>query len=270
MGLATANVGRRASAARRRRVCRRRLRSRAPGRMPARLGARRRPRRLRGLRRPDRALGQADLGRLHHARRHLDLARDDRSRDRPRPEPRRPRAVLVRGDARQPPSSGYPIGAFLPLGVAGKLAGTDIAWLFQPAVAFAAAMLALGLYALAGQLVRSRRLCAAVAFVAGKPALLFAYAMWSGIKEVTAAALVALARVGRCRGGARRLAAAPRAARDRRRRRARHAERRRDRVARGRAAPRRGRGGPHRRACGGAQRGLADSPRGRALDAGAR
>src|SRR5262249_33810063 len=32
-------------------------------------------------------------------------------------------------------ADGYPVGAFLPLGVAGKLVGTDIAWLFQPAIA---------------------------------------------------------------------------------------------------------------------------------------
>ena len=162
--------------------------------------------------------------------------------------------------------SGYPVGAFLPLGVAGELLGTDIAWLFQPTIAFAAAMLALGLYALAGQLVRSRWLSAGAAFVAAQPALLFGYAMWSGIKEVTAAALVALAAALLPDRGPR--ARSPRAAPAARRRgggRARRAERRRHRVARRRARLRRGRGGPRRRARDGSQRGLADRARRGAL-----
>src|SRR5262249_58788582 len=81
---------------------------------------------------------------------------------------------------------------FLPLGVGGKLVGQDIAWLFQPAIAFAGAMLGLSLYTLVVRLISRRWICALVAFVAAQPALLYGYAMWSGIKEVTAAALVAL------------------------------------------------------------------------------
>jgi hypothetical protein len=88
--------------------------------------------------------------------------------------------------------SGYPVGSFLPLGVGGKLVGQDIAWLFQPYIAYAAAMLALSLYAIVRRLVGSAWLCALSAFVAAQPALLYGYGMWSGIKELTAAALVAL------------------------------------------------------------------------------
>ena len=42
---------------------------------------------------------------------------------------------------------GYPLGAFMPLGLGGKLTGQDIAWLFQPTLAFSGAMLALSIYA---------------------------------------------------------------------------------------------------------------------------
>lgn len=88
--------------------------------------------------------------------------------------------------------SGYPIGAFLPLGIGGRLVGTDIAWLFQAYIAFAAAMLALSLYELTSRLVHARRLRAPAAFVAAQPALLYAYSQWSGVKEVVSAALIAL------------------------------------------------------------------------------
>ena len=47
-------------------------------------------------------------------------------------------------------ADGYPIGAFLPLGVGRALVGQDVAWVFQPYLAFAAAMLAAALYVLAG------------------------------------------------------------------------------------------------------------------------
>ena len=53
--------------------------------------------------------------------------------------------------------SGYPAGSFLPLGIGGKLLGQDIAWLFQPTIAFAAAMLALGVYGLLDEIVASAR-----------------------------------------------------------------------------------------------------------------
>ena len=53
-------------------------------------------------------------------------------------------------------------------------------------------MLALALYTLSARLVSSRPLRAVVAFLGAQPALLFAYSLWSGIKELAAAALIAL------------------------------------------------------------------------------
>src|SRR4051812_10095259 len=88
---------------------------------------------------------------------------------------------------------GYPIGSFLPLGIGSKLVGTDAAWLFQPYIAFVGAMLALGLHGLTRGLIASPRLRALVASVAAQPALLYGYAMWSGIKEMNSAVLIVLA-----------------------------------------------------------------------------
>jgi hypothetical protein len=88
--------------------------------------------------------------------------------------------------------SGYPVGAFLPLGVGAKLTGADAAWLTQPYMATMAGLLALCLYSIATPLLESRPLRAAVAFGASQPALLFAYSLWGGIKEVAVAVAIAL------------------------------------------------------------------------------
>src|SRR2546428_11687 len=87
---------------------------------------------------------------------------------------------------------GSPVGSNLPLGLGGKLVGQDIAWLFQPYLAFLGAMLAVGAYELAARLVAPRALRALSALVASQPALLYAYSLWSGIKEMAAAAIIIL------------------------------------------------------------------------------
>ena len=86
---------------------------------------------------------------------------------------------------------GYPVGSLLPLGAGHALIGQDAAWLFQPYLAFLGSMLALALYSLASSLVRSPTLRFLAAFVAGQPALLYGYALWGGVKEIAAAALLA-------------------------------------------------------------------------------
>ncbi len=89
-------------------------------------------------------------------------------------------------------AQGYPIGALLPLGVGVRLVGTDPAWIFQPYLAFLAAMLALCLYALVGTVLQSRPWRAFVATLASQSALLYGFALWGGVKELYAAAAVAL------------------------------------------------------------------------------
>lgn len=87
---------------------------------------------------------------------------------------------------------GYPIGAFFGLGVGHALTGQDSAWLFQPYMAFLAAMLATALYALVTPILRSRPLRAVAVFVSSQAALLFAYTLWGGVKEIAAACMLGL------------------------------------------------------------------------------
>ncbi len=86
----------------------------------------------------------------------------------------------------------YPFGAFMLPGAARGLVGVDIAWVFQPYMACCGAALALCLYALIEPLVSSVRIRALLAFAAAQSALLYGYSLWGGIKEMTAAFLLAL------------------------------------------------------------------------------
>jgi hypothetical protein len=87
---------------------------------------------------------------------------------------------------------GYPIGAFFGLGIGHALTGEDSAWLFQPYMAFLAAMLATTLYALVTPILRSRHLRALAVFVSSQAALLYAYTLWGGVKEIAAACMLGL------------------------------------------------------------------------------
>ncbi len=89
-------------------------------------------------------------------------------------------------------TAGYPVGAFIPLAVSSELTATDPAWLFQPYLAFMAALMALSFYGLAGRVIEDGRVRAAVVFVAAQPALLVGFAWWGGIKEVATAMVLAL------------------------------------------------------------------------------
>jgi hypothetical protein len=87
---------------------------------------------------------------------------------------------------------GYPTGSLMPLGIGHQLLAYDSAWLYQPYLAFLAAMLALALYAVLGRAIASAPLCALGAFLAAQPAILYGYALWGGIKELAGALLLAL------------------------------------------------------------------------------
>jgi hypothetical protein len=86
----------------------------------------------------------------------------------------------------------YPLGAFVLPGIARSPLGVDIAWVYQPYLACCAAALALCVYALIEPLIASARGRALLAYLAAQPALLFGYSLWGGIKELTAAFLLAL------------------------------------------------------------------------------
>jgi hypothetical protein len=89
-------------------------------------------------------------------------------------------------------TSAYPSGAFLLPGVGHWVTGIDSAWIFQPYLACCAAALSLSIYALLETVLDWRWLRAFVAFIAAQSALLYGYAAWGGIKELTGAFLIAL------------------------------------------------------------------------------
>ena len=92
-------------------------------------------------------------------------------------------------------TNGYPVGAFLPLGLGHAFLGEDIAWLTDPWMAFLAAMLlAASLYRIASLALGEsapRRRISAIAVLAAQPALLYGYYLWGGMKEMAGATLVA-------------------------------------------------------------------------------
>jgi hypothetical protein len=86
----------------------------------------------------------------------------------------------------------YPVGAFIPFGVGAKLTGSELAWVFQPYLALLASFTALTLWQLSERVRTSLALRAGAVFLASQAALIFAYAMWGGIKELATAVLVGL------------------------------------------------------------------------------
>jgi hypothetical protein len=87
---------------------------------------------------------------------------------------------------------GYPTGSLMPLGIGHQLLAYDSAWLYQPYLTFLAALLAFCLYSVLARAIAPAPLRALAAFVAAQPALLYGYALWGGIKELSGALLLAL------------------------------------------------------------------------------
>lgn len=88
--------------------------------------------------------------------------------------------------------AGYPGGAQAVLGATAQVAGLDPIWAWQPFLAFSGAMLGLALWFLLGEAIPWRPGRAIAAGVSAQPTILYAYTLTGGIKEVAAAALVAL------------------------------------------------------------------------------
>lgn len=88
-------------------------------------------------------------------------------------------------------SGNYPIGGFVPFALMGWMTGQDIAFVFQPSMAFAAAAFALLLFEGARFVLRGDRLAAAVTVVACLSSLLLGYYLWGGVKELVMAVLIA-------------------------------------------------------------------------------
>ncbi len=149
----------------------------------------RRAARLRGARA---ALRRSDLHGIHQARRHGHVACVHRPAHVPRTcrgePPQSDYALILNTNV----GSGYPLGAFVGLGVGRALVDMDAAWVFQPYQAVCASMVALCGYALLTPMIASARLRALAAFIAAQSALLYGYSLWGGIKELTLAFLLVL------------------------------------------------------------------------------
>ncbi|MDP9243515.1 MAG: hypothetical protein M3O77_00350 [Chloroflexota bacterium] len=90
-------------------------------------------------------------------------------------------------------AKGYPLGAFMPIGVGREIVGGDSMWLYQPSMALFAALLGLSLYELTARLIDPGWLRGLAAFIGAQSALLYGYSLWGGIKEVGGASVIALA-----------------------------------------------------------------------------
>ncbi|HWO15797.1 MAG TPA: hypothetical protein VNM89_03695 [Solirubrobacterales bacterium] len=92
-------------------------------------------------------------------------------------------------------AAGEPVGAVLPLTPTQRLFGGEVAWSFQPYLASLGALLSLCVWQLVagphGPALDSRS-PALFAFLAAVPALVFGYAGWVGVQELTAVTLIAL------------------------------------------------------------------------------
>ncbi len=89
-------------------------------------------------------------------------------------------------------ASGYPLGAHAALGAVRPLAGVDVAWAFQPFLAYIASMLALTITALLSRVVSSRWRAALIAALVAQPALVYASSSRAAIKELATLWLVPL------------------------------------------------------------------------------
>jgi hypothetical protein len=84
----------------------------------------------------------------------------------------------------------YPSGAHTLLGASGRLAGTELVWLYGPFLATMLAFSVPSLHVLARRAGMSRALAAVAAAIAATPALVYAYAQMGAIKEITLLALL--------------------------------------------------------------------------------
>ena len=78
------------------------------------------------------------------------------------------------------------------LGALSNLTPVDLSWLYQPFLAFLAAMSALSLYSLLGRVIEPRGWRALGAFIAAQPNILVAYALAGGIKELSTSCFLLL------------------------------------------------------------------------------
>ena len=78
----------------------------------------------------------------------------------------------------------YPVGSFIPFGVASKLTGVERAWFFQPYLAFSAALVAMLFVLLLKTRLANQALMVTVSTLSVMASTIYSYVMWGGIKEI--------------------------------------------------------------------------------------
>lgn len=96
--------------------------------------------------------------------------------------------------------SGYPTGAFMPLGIGSRLAGSDPLLAYTAVIALYGAVAALGLAAAVSGLVKSLRLAAVCGLLGVQASMFYGYAQMGGIKEAAVVALLPAAAVAAVSG----------------------------------------------------------------------
>lgn len=78
----------------------------------------------------------------------------------------------------------YPTGALIPFGTISKLTGVELAWLFQPYLAFGAGLLSMLFALILRNRIQRKSHLILGAVLASSASTYFSYAMWGGIKEI--------------------------------------------------------------------------------------
>jgi hypothetical protein len=89
-------------------------------------------------------------------------------------------------------SGSYPIGSLVLMEIASVMVGEDVAWTFQPTMALWGGLLALLIFELTRPIVRGAPAAALIAVIGAMSSTLLGYYLWGGVKEMAAAALIAL------------------------------------------------------------------------------
>lgn len=97
--------------------------------------------------------------------------------------------------------TGYPVGTFLPVGVAARLTGQDYANAYQPVLAVYVAIFALGAYGCVLQALRARWMACVAALVGAQASLFAGYVQWGAVKEACLVALLPVLAALAVRGG---------------------------------------------------------------------
>jgi hypothetical protein len=78
----------------------------------------------------------------------------------------------------------YPTGALIPFGAMSKLSRVELAWLFQPYLAFCAALISMLFVLILRRRIQKKSHLIFGAVLASSASTYFSYAMWGGIKEI--------------------------------------------------------------------------------------